>query len=107
VERLNVQDAVDQAIRDCGGKGPGGGHKRGFRRGVGAMGGGTVFRFFGGEVFGTRIDANGPERGFGEEFTEGNEGNKEPSPLTPLPIRLGEGNREESSRGNREEQSQA
>jgi len=45
VERLNVQDAIDQAIRDSGGKVPIVAHKRGFRQWLVTMEAETFFEF--------------------------------------------------------------
>ena len=50
VERLNVQDAIDQAIRDSGGKVAIVAHKRGFRRWLVTMEAETFFEFLRGTL---------------------------------------------------------
>ncbi len=50
VERLNVQDAMDQAIRDSGGKVAIVAHKRGFRRWLVTMEAETFFEFLRGTL---------------------------------------------------------
>ena len=48
VERLNIEDAMDQARRDCGGKAPLVAHKRNHRRWLVTMDAETFFQFIGG-----------------------------------------------------------
>ncbi len=50
VERLNVQEAMDQAIRDRGGKVPIVAHKRGFRQWLVTMEADTFFEFLRGAL---------------------------------------------------------
>ena len=50
VERLNVQDAIDQAIGDSGGKVAVVAHKRGFRRWLVTMEADTFFEFLRGTL---------------------------------------------------------
>jgi len=50
VERLNVQNAIDQAVRESGGKVPIVAHKRGFRRWLVTMEAETFFEFLRGAL---------------------------------------------------------
>ncbi len=50
VERLNVEDAMDQARRDAGGKTPVVAHRRSFRRWLVTMDAETFFQFLRGTV---------------------------------------------------------
>jgi len=51
VEKLNIQDAMDQAGRDCGGKVPMVAHKRNFRPWLVTMEAETFFRLLRGDFF--------------------------------------------------------
>ena len=55
VEKLNVQDAMDQAGRDCGGKVPIVAHRRSFRPWLVTMEAGTFFRLLRGD-FGPKAE---------------------------------------------------
>jgi Holliday junction resolvase len=66
VERLNVQDAMDQARRDAGGKIPVVAHKRNFRDWLVTMTAEVFFRFLRGDFTGAN-EGNGGPTGTGQE----------------------------------------
>lgn len=64
VERLNMEDAMEQARRDCGGKVPLVAHKRNHRRWMVTMDAETLFQFLRGTLppEGTCVPATAPKR---------------------------------------------
>src|SRR6476660_2212361 len=59
VERLNIEDAMDQARRDCGGKIPIVAHRRNFRAWLVTMDAKTFFRFLRGDFLTGANGGNG------------------------------------------------
>ena len=66
VERLNIEDAMEQARRDCGGKVPLVAHKRNHRRWLVTMEAETFFKFLRGDFAGSTSPRPSPQRGEGD-----------------------------------------
>jgi hypothetical protein len=76
VERLNVQNAIDQAVRDSGGKVPIVAHKRGFRGWLVTMEAETFFEFLRGTLPPEGTCARATPSGEAPATQETNETNK-------------------------------
>lgn len=73
VERLNIEDAMEQARRDCAGNVPIVAHKRSFRPWLVTMTAEVFFKFLGGDLPATGVAANALPREEANTKTKTNE----------------------------------